>query len=516
MRALVSPHRIPAHHRTSSQTRSQLAVSMPTLQSRAGLRRPDSWFRQQRAHYYFDAGHQTAKTLRVLLSEIAAGRNRLGLQTSAQLLAQTMEGLLQSICPQIEDDASSRHYFLSLLQMHLSGLSACELQQLTQGLRSVQFTAYVVESVMEVGMASRAPDCRTRTLLHAGELFTLLADFQQSALHNQVAMTKLDADTAKAVRLALAECAGSWRQSSRTLAHASEATRKLAAALALPSLPAELLSARLASPSSMLALHNTQLCLDPAVAAHLVHDHEGKLFANFLRDMLEMLLTKKLFSQDASVTSLSASQRRTLQAAIDQIIDHTPPDADASLKSRARLVRAGAASFGRMQILPTKGVALGHAWIAPSLSLTPDTGLMGKAIGQRFMHSGFQLNPGLSTIREWPLKFLSVAENEEQYPAHFAWHLPVPVDLLRLQQAAADITQAWQERGLPYRFIGTRPGMEATGCRITVWQSIQRGLDADARALFDHYNCGLPEPESPTELWLRMDGLMRWLEEFGE
>ncbi len=512
MRALVSPHRIPAHHRASGQTRPHLPAAMPTLQNRAGLRRPESWCRQQRAHYYFDAGQQTAKTLRVLLSEIAAGGNRLGLQTSSQLLAQSMEGLLQSICPQIEDDASSRHYFLSLLQMHLSGLSAGELQQLTQGLRSAQFSDYVVESVMEEGLASRAPDCRTRTLLHAGELFTLLENFRQNALRNQVAVTKLDADIAKAVRVALAASARDWRQSSHSLADVSQAARDLAAALSLPPLPDKLVSASLTSHASMLALYKTQLCIEPAVAACLAHDHEGKLFANLLRDMLELLLTKKLFDQEA----LTPSQSRTLQAAIDQIIDHTPPDSDTRLKAQAHLLWAGAARFGRMQILPTKGVALGHAWIAPSLSLTPDTSLMGKAIGQRFMHSGFQLNPGLSTIREWPLKFLSAAENEELYPAHFAWHLPVPVDLLRLQQAAADITQDWQERGLPYRFIGTRPGMDATGCRITVWQAIQRGLDTNARALFDHYNCGLPEPESPTELWLRMDGLMRWLEELGK
>ena len=36
-------------------------------------------------------------------------------------------------------------------------------------------------------------------------------------------------------------------------------------------------------------------------------------------------------------------------------------------------------------------------------------------------------------------------------------------------------------------------------------------MDADARALFDHYNCGLPDPQSPTELWQRLDGLMRWM-----
>jgi hypothetical protein len=37
-------------------------------------------------------------------------------------------------------------------------------------------------------------------------------------------------------------------------------------------------------------------------------------------------------------------------------------------------------------------------------------------------------------------------------------------------------------------------------------------MSADARALFDHYNRGLPDPQSPTELWQRLDGLMRWIQ----
>jgi hypothetical protein len=34
----------------------------------------------------------------------------------------------------------------------------------------------------------------------------------------------------------------------------------------------------------------------------------------------------------------------------------------------------------------------------------------------------------------------------------------------------------------------------------------------DALTLFQHYNSGLAEPQSPTELWQRLDGLMRWIE----
>ena len=89
----------------------------------------------------------------------------------------------------------------------------------------------------------------------------------------------------------------------------------------------------------------------------------------------------------------------------------------------------------------------------------------------------------------------------------------MPVDAQQLQSAADAIIREWRERGLAYRFTGIDPTVDATGCRITVWQAIQRGMTADALALFQHYNLGLPEPESPTELWLRLDGMMRWLEQ---
>jgi hypothetical protein len=36
-------------------------------------------------------------------------------------------------------------------------------------------------------------------------------------------------------------------------------------------------------------------------------------------------------------------------------------------------------------------------------------------------------------------------------------------------------------------------------------------MDDDTRSLFEHFTLGLPEPESPTELALRMAQFMRWL-----
>jgi hypothetical protein len=168
--------------------------------------------------------------------------------------------------------------------------------------------------------------------------------------------------------------------------------------------------------------------------------------------------------------------------------------------------------FRQIHIQPTTGVALGHAWIAPSLSLVPDKRKMSVDIGSRYMHSGYHLEPGDAHIREWPAHFMTSKENEESYPAEHAWQVRVPVDANRLREAAQDVSREWQSAGLPYRFIGTTPDMPPTGCRATVWEAVKRGMSADARALFDHYNRGLPDPQSPTELWQRLDGLMRWMQ----
>lgn len=48
---------------------------------------------------------------------------------------------------------------------------------------------------------------------------------------------------------------------------------------------------------------------------------------------------------------------------------------------------------------------------------------------------------------------------------------------------------------------------------MTVWHAIEQSMEPDALALFKHYNRGLPEPDSPTELWIRMHGLMEWIEQ---
>jgi hypothetical protein len=241
-------------------------------------------------------------------------------------------------------------------------------------------------------------------------------------------------------------------------------------------------------------------------------DTKATLFPELLRDVLELLLTQKLLGIAAPPDKLMRRQRQQVSAAMAQIYAKVPTSSTPNLKVQARELMKDAPHFGEIQIQPTTGVALGHAWIAPSLSLVPDMRKNHVDLGHRFMHSGFHLEPGDSQIREWPAHFMTAKESEETYPDQHAWSLRVPVDARRLQAAAQEVRHEWESQGLPYRFIGTTPDMRATGCRVTVWEAVQRGMTDDALTLFQHYNSGLAEPQSPTELWQRLDGLMRWIE----
>lgn len=184
------------------------------------------------------------------------------------------------------------------------------------------------------------------------------------------------------------------------------------------------------------------------------------------------------------------------------------------LRACATRVLAQAAHFGTVQIIPVSGAKLGHAWITPQLSIVPD--LAGRAIphiGTRFMQTGFDLAPRAVAMNDWPAIFLNETENASSYPAEDAIHLTVPVKVSALQASAQCIKAHWQSNALPYLFMGTVPGMEPTGCRATVWHAVIQGMDKDARTLFIHFNRGLPDPDSPTELWLRFDGFMQWIQQ---
>lgn len=505
---------------SSSPTRPQaripaITTAAPKLRQRARTVLPVSWHGSHRAFYYFDASHQTAMSLRILLAECQSGADHLGLLPPQQLLAESIDTFLRSICPGIKDDWKNHEHFLSLLHLHLSQLNSAELKTLTGILKAQSYECCVVESIVddeflrEYGFANGPPRTRMHTLLQTKGFFNLLDDLQQEACP----LSRLEPALALASRAWLAGCAASWQHSNRSLLGLLESAQALTEILDVPYVFQSVIVAAPASGASMLEVQNHNLLIDTMVAALLEHDGSGKLFASVLRDLLEIVLTKKLFGADATPQHLTKPQRCRLLDSMDMIFVHSDPPANkAALQAQAEAVLTNPTLFGHVNIMPTLGAALGHAWIAPALSLVPDKSRPATESGTRFVHTGFQLTARESPIREWPVHFLSSQENDVVYPEKRAWKVTVPVDAESLQAAAEGVVREWRERGLPYRFIGARPGVDPTGCRVTVWQAVQRGMSAEALALFHHYNRGLPEPDSPTEVWLRLNGMMRWME----
>lgn len=495
--------------------------AMPLMRTRRPAATPISWHSCQLATYYFDASHQSVKTLRVLLADYHSGVSRPGQLPPTQLLAHSFDVLLNSIRPGMPDDFQSRDYFFSLLRMHLAGLTGSELENLTLMLTSLPYDCFVAESVNDdnclrkYGFTNGPPHHQIRTLLQTKDLFNLLDGLQQQAVCNEARRHSLCTQALVPIaRTWLASCATNWLQSDKSLVLVLDSARELAGLLKVPAVPDKVMAANLASRASVVDLIQSELQIEQGVACHLAKDDKGKLFAYVLRDLLELMLMKKLFGDNIVIKQLTAEQRREVFNCLAQIIDYgRPPAVSAENQAQATAVLADKNLFGKVQILPTIGAALGHACISPALSLTSDAAGLSVTSGMRFLHTGFQLVARESLIREWPTRFLSAEENDHVFPAASAWHLPVPVATQELQTAAETIVREWRKRGLPYRFIGIDPTIDATGCRITVWQAVQQGMTADALALFKLYNLGLPEPESPTELWLRLDGMMRWLEQ---
>ena len=496
-------------------------TTIPRLRHRTRTALPTSWHGRQRASYYFDASHQGAMSLRVLLAECQSGADRLGTRSPPQLLTESLTTLLRSICPGIEDDSENRDYYLRLLRMHMSQLTGSELQSLAAILKAQAFECVVIESVVddeslrEYGFANGPPYSRMRSLLQTAELFNLLDDLQQDAAHTALGQPyfgPLEASLALAARAWLASCCLRWQESSWSLSNLLDAAHEIAAILDVSIVFQDAIAAAPSSRAAMLEAKNSHLLIEPPVAALLEGEQGGLLIARVLRDLLEIILTQKLFGTHATPRHLTQSQRRLLLESLDKILVYCdPPAVTEAMQIQAEAVLKDRKDFGQVHIMPTLGAALGHAWIAPQLSLVPDKSRLALQNGVSFVHSGFQLAVREVPTHEWPIRFLSAHENENLYPANRAWQLMVPAQKDSLQAAAKSVIREWQERALAYRFISSQPGVEATGCRVTVWQAVQRGMSADALALFQHYNRGLPEPDSPTEVWLRLDGMMRWI-----
>ncbi len=513
---------ITAPFRVRSATHLPSRYPLRTAPSLRTMRRPSppcGWQMQQRANYYFDAAWHTSQTLRRLIRANLA-MDDLGLSKPPELLAQTMDALLHSICPGLSDDADSRHYHRQLLHAHLSGLDANELGQLSQLLRKQGYDCAVTESVVDdvmlekYGFANGPPHQRKRTVMFTGDMHHALDDATLAATANALrrdAASRLHTSQTRQARELLTAFAKQYAEAGITLKAFTAIAGQLADAVGLSSKPSDTVAATPLPPVSCIDWQQDLLIIDLCTLTALIQSGDRGLYAGVLRDLLELLLSRKLFGSTAELMKLDTGQRSLLFREIEQVLSWPPSPVDSSMRSHAARILATGNTFGTIQVCPTAGVLLGHAWIAPVLSAAPDKGRGKREIGTRYMRSGFRLEPVQCSVGEWKMRWLSACESEALYPASHAWHLQVPAHWMKLQQAAAEIMQEWQRKGLPYRFIGTEPGMPATGCRATVWQAVQRAMDDEARALFSHFTLGLPEPDSPTELALRLEQFMQWL-----
>ena len=479
-------------------------------------RAPQLFHRQPKASYYFDAGRHTSLSFRLLLSQVKEHKATPQHCRTRNFLCLSMDNLLASIRPGIDDDEQSKQYFNALLRMHLSHLTDDEIGQLHETLKAAQFACNVVETIIDdevyrdYGFSNGPPHSFNRTLMQTEDFFNLLEDLKDGVPQSRC--MPLQSDVPEAIRNALHASCAEWNDSNKTIDDLHHSICVLAKALDLPIASNEIITVSLEIKSTTVTATQNAIVIHSRMVDAVMADAKATLFPELLRDVLELLLTQKLLGIAAPPEKLTRRQRQQVSAAIEQIYAEVPTRSTPDLKARARELMKDATHFGEVQIQPTTGVALGHAWIAPSLSLVPDMRKNHVDLGHRFMHSGFHLEPGESQMREWPAHFMTAKESEETYPAQHAWSLRVPVDARRLQAAAQEVRHEWESQGVPYRFIGTTPDMRATGCRVTVWEAVQRGMAGDALTLFQHYNKGLPEPQSPSELWQRLDGLMRWIE----
>ncbi|MCX7215137.1 MAG: hypothetical protein NTZ96_02100 [Burkholderiales bacterium] len=499
------------------------SARQPTMRHRPARNGEKNWPQPIVATFYFDAAWQTSQTLRHLMHASLADET-LGLLKPPELLMQAMETMLNSICPGFPDDADSLDCFQKRLQMHLSELTASELGQLQQLLKASRFDHVVIESIIddfmmiEHGFANGPPHCRQRTLMFTNDLYYAIDEAIDTASRVEATLTpecRLTPAQAQHTRDLLATLSGQHARGSITLAGLADAANELARATGTSVKTDRAVAAHPLPPASSVTWQGGQLMVDSHALAVLTETKNGALGASLLRDLLELLLVHKLFGPIADLMTLSAGQRALLQREIEQVLSRPPSVTDSAISVRAAEVLARRSSFGTMQIFPTVGATLGHAWISPVLSVVPDKSRKGVEAGKRFMRSGLRLEPTQCTVNEWDIRWLSPHENNDMYPAAHAWHLTVPAHRLKLQQAAEQTREEWQRKKLPYRFIGTEPGMPATGCRATVWHASQHAMDDDTRSLFEHFTLGLPEPESPTELALRMAQFMRWLDVLG-
>lgn len=488
----------------------------PILRHRPATTAPVPWPRASAATHYFDACAQSALTLRTLMD--AARQPDAPLGTSGeQLMMHAVSTLVSATCPQGDMDSESHAYFSLLLKMHLSSLRPEELRSLAATLKKVGYDAVSAAAARQhdvydaSGFVSDKPEDMASLPPDWHQLLEEAVEQAAATARRPLAGPPPSDAEARAARQCLLDAAVHWPTSGQSMPDLVTIAGQLSEAIGLSPAPRVGCSGKLTQRGSMFDWQNDTLVMDLQAFRALADDADGKFFVEVLRDLLELLVTRKMFGASAHPSRLCAIDRGRLSTAIQSVLQARPRMPETVLRQAAARVLATSAAMGKVQVLPTIGVALGHAAIGAALSVVPDLRQPALGIGTRYLHPGYLLAPDDCPVMQWPVRWLDANENASLFPDAHTWQVTVPVERERLAAAARDVADEWKAHDRPYRFIGSAPGMPSTGCRASVLAAIERGMDDDARSLFAYFNAGLPAPESPTELAARMDGFLRWL-----
>ncbi len=505
---------------TTAVKKNPSAQRSPVMRQRPGRSGTASGQAMQQASYYLDASWQTRKAFRALSRAATTPGETLSPKPANALLTGHVDTLLWSIRPGLPDDGASKALFLASLDRQLQAMGADTLGWLSTTLNTAKYDCFVMEDVIDDevfidhGFANGPPHTRQRTLLTTPEFREKLEQAQDLAQKAASAPpVLLPPAQAQTTRDQLSLNAARWKTSDRSLASLQGLVQALAGVLdteiAVP------LAAHTTPlpPDSTVAWHEGGLVIDREVATALSHPAADELFARVQRDLLECLLMRRHAVLRTDCRDTSAGHRQSVWQVIEQV-ECLPPSIVMTEALRQQLRQSMYACQQRcsIQIMPALGAALGHAWITPQLSVVPDKKFTGQIIGTRYMHGGAQPQARHSTINEWPIRWLTGPEIDEWHPAQEAWHLDVPVEAQQLDTAARELVREWKASDQRYRFAEVTPDKPASGCRISVWSAVRRGMTPAIRECFDAFNTGLPLPDTPTEVWERLRGFRQWLE----
>lgn len=476
--------------------------------------------RVHQAHYYWAANYQSYLIFSNLIDSAAKQPHPdTYLKIKAALIS-----LMETIIDRGSSYSPDARAYKDLLKSHLQGLSTKQLQQLVHILKISEFNYIGHEVVYEMIEHNGRKKEREKmiALLAPNQLFSLLQELSETAeIKNSThSLSPLPNNWNIPVRKTIFDATAIWKN--QPCSNGAElillkAAQDIAAQLGLSPLPDQVQYCTLNyQHSSVLLKHSTLQC-DSRLQRALANQKNSTLtylapFERALRDVLELLLMKKMFGTEAVLDDLQPHQLHALRDNIDVVLNRTAPELTQALKLLARDVMQHASTFGHIHISPN-GSGSGHSWIAPDFSIFPNNGDGRLRIaGLVFLQEAKQLAPAPKKITEKSVDFISPEKNENYFPYAEALKITVPVPADVLQQSAQRIKQEWIKDDVLYRSMSSLDGGDIRSCRVGVWQAVLDGMDTSTRQLFEHYHCGLPDPDSSAELWLRMQGFMQWLQ----